>query len=207
MTKVSVSEAAEHFNVSKEAIHNRVRRGSLTSITEDNQKYILIEDNKSSKNSHKSTLDSKYYEYIEKENEALKAKIIKLEEETHTLREQREQMLIDERNKIEQIYKERDEQLKNVLQIVENKFLAYFDKSSDDKSFEVEILEPQDVQISEVTISLKSFLKNFNLKEKEYKKVKDKFKKAYNKGDKRVLLQNEKLHVIPTTYNYDDFLK
>jgi hypothetical protein len=207
MIKATVTQAAEHFNVSKEAIHNRVRRGSLTSITENNQKFILIEDAKEIQNSAKNSSDGKYYEYIEKENEALKAKIIKLEEETKSLREQREQMLIDERRKIELIYKEKDEQLKNILQIVENKFLAHFDKSSDDKSFEVEVLEAKSFNEEENMLTLKSFLKNFNFKEKEIKIIKDRFKKAHKKEDKRVILKNEKLHVIPSKYNYDDFLR
>jgi predicted DNA-binding protein YlxM (UPF0122 family) len=34
MKKMTIADAAEYFNVSKEAIHNRIRRGSLDCIVE-----------------------------------------------------------------------------------------------------------------------------------------------------------------------------
>ena len=43
MDKMSVAEAAEFFGVSKEAIHNRIRRGSLASDIVDGQKYVVID--------------------------------------------------------------------------------------------------------------------------------------------------------------------
>jgi hypothetical protein len=48
-----------------------------------------------------------------------------LEKETSRLRDQREQMLIDERVKVEQIYKERDAQLRSILHVVATKFLSH----------------------------------------------------------------------------------
>ncbi len=105
MGKLTVAEAAQHFNVSKEAIHNRIRRGTIDCVIENGVKYVVIGEPTVSNSSD----DSKYYDYIEKENERLKARVSELEGETRSLRDQREQMLIEERQKIEQIYKERDE--------------------------------------------------------------------------------------------------
>ena len=109
MSKMTVAEAAEHFEVSKEAIHNRVRRGTLNSTVENGVKYVMLPDEKPLPSS-----ESRFYDYIEKENERLKAKNEQLESEINRLRDQREAMLIAEREKIEQIYKERDEQLRKV---------------------------------------------------------------------------------------------
>ena len=42
MKKLTIADAADHFGVSKEAIHNRVRRGSLNCIVEEGVKYVVI---------------------------------------------------------------------------------------------------------------------------------------------------------------------
>lgn len=126
MSRMTVAEAAEHFNVSKEAIHNRIRRGTLDSIIENGVKYVVLQGVKTAeklKVEPKQPDNKKYYDYIEKENERLKEKVDKLESETLRLRDQREAMLIAEREKIEQIYKERDEQLKSILQVFASKLL------------------------------------------------------------------------------------
>lgn len=118
MSKMTVAEAAEHFNISKEAIHNRIRRGTLNSVIQNGVKYVMLPDA-----NPEPSGDKRFYEYIEKENERLKEKTERLEAEIDRLRTQREQMLIEEREKIEQIYKERDEQLKSVLQVFASKLL------------------------------------------------------------------------------------
>ena len=48
MTKLTISDAAEKLGVSKEAIHNRIRRGSLESVIENGVKFVLISKNRSS---------------------------------------------------------------------------------------------------------------------------------------------------------------
>ena len=40
MAKLTIQEASDHFKVSKEAIHNRIRRGSLPSMVEHGVKYV-----------------------------------------------------------------------------------------------------------------------------------------------------------------------
>ena len=118
---MTVAQAAEHFKVSKEAIHNRIRRGSLNSIVENGVKYVAVAEVKSTPSKHE---DQRYYDYIEEENTRLRERVNKLENETTSLRDKREASLIAEREKIEQIYKERDEQLRTVLHVVASKFLT-----------------------------------------------------------------------------------
>ena len=118
MKKMSVADAAVYFGVSREAIHNRIRRGSLKSVIEGDVKLVLVDETKTKKTPQKrvvksSSNDERYYKLLEAQNEKLQARVEKLENETRTLRDQKEQMLIEERQKIERIYKEKDEQLKN----------------------------------------------------------------------------------------------
>ena len=198
MAKLTVAEAAQHFNVSKEAIHNRIRRGTLDCIIEHGAKYVVIGEEVAPK----AAADSKYYDYIEEENARLKARVNELEGETRSLREQREQMLIEERRKIEQIYKERDEQLRNVLQVVASKFLsAAAMEHAIEEAVTAEVIEPQ----ASDPVSLKAFLKLKGYKAKERSKIKERFKKQAGR-DPRIQLRKGKIHLDPSRYDYTDLL-
>jgi predicted DNA-binding protein YlxM (UPF0122 family) len=199
MGKMTVAEAAAHFNVSKEAIHNRIRRGSLDCVIDHGVKYVIVGEVK-----EEPAMDNRYYEYIEKENAELKERINKLEGETEKLRAQREQQLIDERDKIEQIYKERDEQLRNVLHVVASKFLSQATMDSViEEAVTAEVIEPEAPE--ETLISLKEFLKVKGIKGSKKEKIKARFKKAVKK-DKRMAVIDGKIHLDPNRFDYSDLL-
>ena len=44
MRKLTVADAADELGITKEAVYNRIRRGSLKSVQENNERYILLED-------------------------------------------------------------------------------------------------------------------------------------------------------------------
>ena len=208
MSKMSIADAATKLGVSKEAIHNRIRRGSLQSVVEDGIKYVLI--TKSSQTTSKTNTrrnavvhtDAKYYKFLEEQNQTLQTKVEKLEGETKTLRDQKEQMLISEREKIEQIYKDKDEQLKNILNTISSKFLL--NAPDEEELVEVEI-EPQ-AQEEGAPISLKSYLKNNNISKKKSLKIKERFKKVA-KSDSRIIRVGKKYYINLTKYDYSDLLK
>lgn len=214
MQKLTIIQAAEHFNVSKEAIHNRIRRGTLNCVIESGIKYVLLDapNEESLEQISEQVINDKYYNYIEEENQRLKEKIEKLEFETKSLRDQKEQMLIKERDKIEQIYKERDDQLKNVLNVVANKFLAHIstdtilEEVDDKKKVIKDVEEAVVVEIKEEWVSLKEFLKLKNLSEKKYEKLKKRFQKVAQK-DERFRVEGKKIYLQPTTFDYSDILK
>jgi len=138
--KMSVSEAAEHFGVSKEAIHNRIRRGSLESVMEDGVKMVMVGDAKPSPAAKRATPtrrtsqnDERYYKLLEEQNAKLQARVDTLEGETRSLRDQKEQMLVEEREKIERIYKEKDEQLKSILNTISSHIML---NATDDEAIE-----------------------------------------------------------------------
>lgn len=117
--KLTVIEAAKLLGVSKEAIYNRLRRGSLQSVMEEGIKYILLP-----KNSLKDTVtlrkvepvhESAYVELLKVQLEEMKLKNEKLELDKERLIADKERLLIESKEKIEMIYKERDEQLKAIL--------------------------------------------------------------------------------------------
>ncbi len=201
MKKMTIAEAAEHFKVSKEAIHNRIRRGSLNCIVENGVKFVAVASAKASE-SEVSVEADRYTRYIEQENERLRDKVDVLEKETTRLRDQREQMLIDERIKIEQVYKERDAQLRSVLHVVATKFLSH---ANADEVME-EAINADVVDVSEEEwISLKAFLKLKRIKDKEKKKIKNRFEAA-SETDERLSVREGKIFLNPSRFDYSDLL-
>ena len=213
MSKLSVAEAAEKFKVSKEAIHNRIRRGSLDCVIEHGNKYVLIDEPISAPLEVK---DTKYNVYIEDENRDLKHKINELEQQNLVLREQKEEMLIQEKEKIEQIYKERDEQLKQVLHSITSKFLPHmqatkteetvssYEEADDiiESSFEVNDLR----DINSAPMSLKSFLKIKKYQPAKRQRIKNRFKRLIGSDD-RVVRKDGKVFIDPVKYDYQDLLE
>ncbi len=211
MSKMTVAEAADYYKVSKEAIHNRVRRGTLDCVVEHGTKYIVAGDAKSTPQQNSGGND-KYYSYIEQENSVLKAKIAELEGETRSLREQREQMLIAEKEKIEQIYKERDAQLKNVLQVVASKFLALhnMDAVIDEAVASKEEVPDDDVidvlDVEDDLVTLRQFLKLKMFSKKKREKIAARFEK-YAETDARILLKDGKYYLKPNHFDYSDLIR
>lgn len=205
MKKLTIADAAEHFGVSKEAIHNRVRRGSLDCIVENGVKYVAINDAKTASGSANG-MDMRYTQYIEQENERLREKVETLEKETSRLRDQREQMLIDERIKVEQIYKERDAQLRSVLHVVATKFLSH--APVEEVMQEAQIAEAINADVidsgSHEWVSLKNFLKLKRYKDKDKEIIKKRFKKSLNES--RISVRDEKIFLNPSLYDYSDLL-
>ena len=209
MQTLSIPEAALKLGISKEAIFNRIRRGSLSCIVENGVKFVTIDDEQ--KAQPKETLkrkivskpDDKYYIFLEEQNSKLQKKVESLEGETRTLRDQKEQMLIEEKRKIEQIYKDKDEQLKNIINAISSK-LMIGEFQVEKEIFEAEI-DIDSNQEKATLVSIKKFIKSKNLSEKQSEKQKEKLK-AIAPKDKRFVKLEKKYYLDLQKYNYDDLL-
>jgi len=213
MSKMSIAQAAEYFGVSREAIHNRIRRGSLESVVEDGVKLVEVSNTAkptrgvSRTNTTKTNSnDSKYYKLLEEQNAKLQARVETLEGETRSLRDQKELMLIEERIKIEQIYKDKDEQLKNILNTLSSQFML--SAPSETIEFEEETLEAvleHEEDNSQGVMSLKKYLKKNKVSEKKAKKIKAKFKKEAQR-DNRIITIGKKYYINLSKYDYKNLL-
>ena len=211
MKKLTIEAAAKHFGISKEAIHNRIRRGSLEVLVEDGVKLVKVDTLKAvTKPRVKVTAvprnasnDERYYKLLQEQNDKLQARVEKLENETRSLRDQKEQMLIEERQKIEQIYRDKDAQLKQVLNTLATQFMLTQSPESEREEVAqtVEIVEIEE-EPSEL-ISLKKYLKNKKLSEKKSMKIKKRFSKAAS-SDERIITVGSKLYIDPVKYDYSD---
>ena len=213
MSKMSIADAAEYFGVSREAIHNRIRRGSLESVVEDGVK--LVEVSKTAKPSRATSRantskinasDSRYYKLLEEQNAKLQERVETLEGETRSLRDHKEQMLIEERIKIEQIYKDKDEQLKNILTTLSSQFMLSAPSEIPEEveeTLEAEI-EDEDNNAKGI-MSLKKYIKKNKISEKKAKKIKAKFKKE-GQRDNRIILIGKKYYINLSKYDYKNLL-
>lgn len=210
MSKMSINDAAERFGVSKEAIHNRVRRGSLEVVVEDGVKMVVVDP--SSKlvktrqtNASKANASSdKYHKLLEEQNAKLQSRVETLENETRSLRDQKELMLINERKKIEQIYKDKDEQLKSILNSLATQLTLNAPLEAQEETLEAEIeIEEAD---KSTHVSLKKHLKSMNVSDKKREKIKERFAKKAHK-DERIIMIGSKCYIDATKYDYSDLIK
>lgn len=218
MPKLSISDAAEQLGVSREAIHNRIRRGSLQSVVENGVKLVIVGDEKSAQTVARkmdnkklpNQTDERYYKFLEEQNVKLQQKIETLEGETRTLRDQKERMLIEERIKIEKIYKEKDEQLKNIINAISSKFMLNTPKNKpqiQDESLEAEIEEKIEEEPLENRrlISLNKYLKSRDFSKKKISKIKEKFEEKANE-DSRIITIGKKYYIDVQKYDYSDLM-
>ena len=208
MQKMSINEAAEHFGISKEAIHNRIRRGSLKSVVEEGVKFVMVDTQAPKRTLHKNTIakatlnDERYYKLLEEQNAKLQSRVAFLETETRDLRDQKEQMLIEERIKIEKIYQEKDEQLKSILSSISSQFMLTTPVQKEEEPFEAEIEEVAAIPKKSKLISLKKYLNKLEISEKKKAKIEKKFQKREDEA--RIIVKKNKYYLDREKYSYDD---
>ncbi|MDR1555015.1 MAG: helix-turn-helix domain-containing protein [Campylobacteraceae bacterium] len=194
MKKLTVSDAAKELGITKEAIYNRIRRGTIESVMEGDERYIIIANsNKSSEGKLTPTSKSKniipderYINLLISQIDELKATNTELNKDKERLIKEKEQLLIEQRVALETIYKERDEQLKAILTLANRSLLAKpvsdVEKVTIDANFEEKMEKwrakkedgndagEEDEQFSDWR-ELKSYLKAKGFSKKEKKKI------------------------------------
>lgn len=204
--------------MSKEMIHSKLKMKKLNYIIEDGITYIITEDNIiSEKNTQtiqniptitqkkQRTTVATILSLYQRENLQLKEKIIQLENKIDKLIDDKEQMLRDERDKIEDIYSKKDEQLKNVLELINTKLMQ---EQKPQTIHEVESIQKEEIDIkNEKTplVELREYLKTLDIDSKQKKHLKKRFLNAYA-DDIRIIGQNGKLYLDFSKYDYSDLL-
>ena len=210
--RLTIEEYSKRFKMSKEMINSKLRLKKLNYIIEDSVTYIIV-DQDSNTNEKKNELIQKKKTQIkpkttvatvialyQRENAQLKEKIMQLEVKIDKLIDDKEQMLRDEKDKIEELYSKKDEQLRNILELVNTKMML---EQQNHTVHEVETLEVKE-KIPE-PVELREYLKTLNLKAYQKKIIKKRFISAYD-SDIRVLQKNGKLYLDFAKYDYSDFL-
>ncbi|WP_454951173.1 DNA-binding protein [Campylobacter showae] len=202
MSKVPVSEAAEILGVTKEAVYNRIRRGTLKTFEKDGVKYVVLDGykldtvaNLTSNQPHKTFTEKSAKSAKSKKSKAgefdvnqfLLSQIGELKEQNQNLQadkerlfREKEQILLNNKTEIAQIYRERDEKLRGFLSMLERPLLAR-QNGEYVAPIDVEFVESKPENEGKWT-SLAGFLKSQNLSGKSLKKTQNKIIKNIGKS-------------------------
>jgi len=220
--RLTLDEYAKQFKMSKEMINSKLRAKKLNYIIENGITYLIpptaIEDEtpdeiqkesikevvkKPLTYSKQRTTVATVLALYQRENKQLKEKILQLEEKIDKLINDKEQMLRDERDKIEHLYSSKDEQLKNILELINTKLMIEKEQPT---IHEVESFKSDSkVEMGEL-IELRSYLKTLDIKSHQKKLIKKKFLTVYD-SDIRIIQQNGKLYLDFSKYDYSDLLE
>ena len=226
--RLTVDEYSKHFKMSKEMIISKLRAKKLNYIIENGVTYVIVTKNSvgdekrdeiaqaksSAQEASKSIAKPKttvatVLGLYQRENKQLKDKIIQLEAKIDGLIADKEQMLRDERDKIEQVYSAKDEQLKNILELINTKLML---EQKSQTIHEVETLQHQNDTLPTTEekphrlVELKEYLRTLDLKAYQRKIIKKRFLAVYD-SDIRIIKQNGRLYLDFSKYDYSDLLE
>lgn len=125
MRKFTILEAAEKLGVSKEAIYNRIRRKTIKYTEENGVRYVFLNEISPSTSQNTQKLSQNFQQenpnfinYLLQEISELKAKNEKLLQDKDNLWREKEEILIQSKNEIKEIFFDRDEKLKYFLNLL-----------------------------------------------------------------------------------------
>ena len=212
--RFTVEEYAQAYSISPEMVHSRLRRNRLNYIVENGTTYIVVpkhqvpEQKEETSNTQKKTTVATVISLYQKENHYVKLKIKELEEKVDRLVSEKEQLLKDERGRIEKVYADKDTQLRSILELINTKLLQENASSQsiiEDASTQVAIeanLEPEE---KKQPVELKQYLRSLNLKSSQRKSIKRRFAEAFG-ADSRVLLKDGLFYLDLDRFDYSDLL-
>lgn len=224
--RLTIDEYCKYFKMSKEMINSKIRAKKLNYIIEEGQTYIVVTKelldkyNKDESVQEKNIVLKDNTQIIkpkttvatviglyQKENRFLKEKIVQLEAKIDKLIDDKEQMLRDERDKIEHIYSSKDTQLKNILELINKKMsLEKEDRTATVLEMESFHYISEDKAVPDTDIvELKEYLRTLDIKSSQRKIIKKRFLDAYD-SDVRIIHKNGKLYLDFSKYDYSDLL-
>lgn len=217
--RFTIEEYANAYSISTEMVQSRLRRNRLNYIIEEGTTYVVVpkhqvpfrEDDVSSAKEHlpeqKKTTAATVIGLYQKENHYLKRKIEELEAKVDRLVNDKEQLLKDERSRIEKVYSDKDAQLKSILELINIKLLQENASSSHEHTATEVAIEGQlEGAKEQEPVELKQYLRSLDLKSSQRKSIKRRFAEAFG-SDSRILLQNGLFYLDFDRYDYTDLLK
>ncbi len=224
--RLTLDEYSKHFKMSKEMINSKLRAKKLNYIIEAGITYIIVTHDSINKNSTQNIEEKKeattttiqnvltkpkttvatVLALYQRENKHLKDKITQLEAKVDKLVNDKEQMLRNEITKLEQVYTAKDEQLKNILELINTKLMLEHQSQTihEIESFHEE-KKPKEYFNDSQLVELREYLKTLDLVSHQRKAIKKRFLAVYD-SDIRIVQQNGKLYLDFSKYDYSDLL-
>lgn len=222
--RLTVDEYCKHFKMSKEMIHSKIKAKKLNYIIENGETFIIVtrssinRDKRGEINEEKKITTQTQSQIIrpkttvatvlalyQKENNFLKEKIVQLEAKIDKLIDDKEQMLRDERDKIEEVYSSKDQQLKNILELINNKISLEREQTRVPEIESFKYNNESELVYDSQIVELKEYLKSLGIKASKRRSIKNRFLDVYD-SDIRIINQNGKLYLDFSKYDYSDLL-
>lgn len=223
--QITIDEYAARYKMSKEMIRAKLRAGRLSYTETEGTTYIIVDDAElqtanlaQEPTERRKTTAGAIIMMYQKENMQLKQKIAELETKIDALISDKEQMLREERDRIEAVYASRDEQLKSFLELVNAKLVqesfklggAHFSEQispavNTASSTPNQTNTPDSSTAHARPMELLKYLESMHYTDAEVKTVKKRFAKAYG-NDIRVNQQNGEFILDFSKYDYSDLL-
>jgi len=209
--QLSIDEYAKQFDVPMATVHTKLRNRELNYTIDNGFVYIIVSSEPETK---QKTSVATIIALYQKENQELKEKINTLENKVDRLINDKEEMLREERSRIEHLYQSKDEQLKTVLELINTKMQLEQPQTApaeEISNVDVEINVAAEENLSQPPsnphkISLHKYLKNIGLEGIERRRVKRRFAGAYG-SDIRILQHNGEFYLDLAKFDYSDLLK
>jgi len=218
--RLSIEEYASRFDLSIATVHDKLRKKELDYSIDEGIVHILLSSTPEPK--EESSPTATIITLYKQENMQLKEKIKSLEEKVDRLIDDKEQMLRDERSRIEQVYQNKDEQLKSILELINTKLklsqptaisdkdMAYQDSNLQEEksiqSIDADPIQEKNALDIDQRVSLRKYLKNIGLEPQHKRIVKRHFADAYG-SDIRILQHKGEFYLDLSKFDYSDLLK
>lgn len=205
--KLTIDEYSKKYKMSKEMVNSKIKNNQLNSVVQDDMVYVVISDAKPQNQvvvKPKKTTVGMVISLYQRENKLLKDKIEQLEAKIDKLIDDKEQMLKAERDKIESVYIQKDQQLRNILELINSQIVSTKENEIHDVTH-YEITH-KNLENEETLVELKKYLKTLNINSEQKKGIKDRFINSYDE-DIRVIKKDEKFYLDFSKYDYSDLLK
>jgi len=195
---IKPSEYAKEIGISRQAVYAKIKRGILKSKNVEGKLYIVMDSTvtsdttqkpKTSKSTAKPTTSNQTANYQE---------LLKAKDETISVLKDTIQDLKESNKEISTTLRGEIDLLKEAFYEMRNLYTNQIERHT--QSIEaIEVVEQEEMipeeNVLEKWVSIKKFIKAYNLKDKKIDKYKKIFKKLYKQDDNRVKIDNDKYKV------------
>jgi hypothetical protein len=202
MREVDVKDYAELVGIRSQSVYRKIKQGKLQTKKRDGKTYILTDiepEEKSDVTTQNFSNDfvANYIKHLEDENK-------RLQEKVDYLITSKEQLLIAERERIEKIYRDKDSQLKSILELIQKRLIENKSTHQTVPSYEP-VIEAMSEGDMDALIELDAYLEHLNIQGKERRMIENRFTMRLGE-DERVIMINNKMYMDIEKYDYRSLL-
>lgn len=190
--RLTIDEYAQRFQMSRAMVHAKLHAGRLEYVIENGTTRIVVGSEEAvAVNAALVAL----YRHCREENLRLRDKIERLETRIDGLIADKERMLAEERDRIEKIYRERDEQFKKLVELAKTEPAPSGDKTA---AHAVPATLPH-------ILTLDAYFELREIAQEQAVTIRRRFARAYG-NDIRILQQNGEFLLDFDRFDYSDLL-